>query len=391
MKILYLHHGTVLGGAPLSLLYLVREVERQPNLKVTLACHSSEMQQFFSRNLQSAVQDWTNPCTFFGRYFIGYVPLDTSERRRLFFRELLRVPRSIFQQYRRIRKLRPDIVHINSSVMFTSAVAARLAGAKLVWHVREPVQGEPWKQKLSGWFIQHLAHKIITISEVEAKRLGADRFDKIRVIYNPINMENLRSELFDSAAERQKLGFSATDKLVVTLGGVTPRKGALEQVEAMQYVDDSVKLIMAGPPLLSESTDAYHQKIHQVLKQLPPGKVTFVGLLENIAPLLVAADVLTFTGMTPHFPRPVFEAWLMKKPVVVFDMEGISNQVANGSNGMVVTELSGRALGAALAAVFKDPLAMQKMGEVGRLKAQERCNPLSVAQQVVSVYREIVG
>jgi glycosyltransferase involved in cell wall biosynthesis len=148
---------------------------------------------------------------------------------------------------------------------------------------------------------------------------------------------------------------------------------------------------MAGPPLLSESTDAYHQKIHQVLKQLPPGKVTFVGLLENIAPLLVAADVLTFTGMTPHFPRPVFEAWLMKKPVVVFDMEGISNQVANGSNGMVVTELSGRALGAALAAVFKDPLAIQKMGEVGRLKAQERCNPLSVAQQVVSVYREIVG
>src|SRR5512136_3124628 len=128
MKVLYLHYGTVLGGAPLSLLYLLREMERQPGIEVELACHSETMREFFSRNLKSPIHVWTDPLTFIGRYLIGYVPLDTAQRRNLFFNELRRVPYSLWQQYRGIRRLRPDIVHLNSSVMFTSALAAYWAG-----------------------------------------------------------------------------------------------------------------------------------------------------------------------------------------------------------------------------------------------------------------------
>lgn len=391
MKVLYLHHGTILGGAPLSLLYLVREIERRLDFEIELACHSPAMQEFFARNLKSPVKAWINPLTFFGRYLIGYVPLDSAERRKLFFDELRRVPRSIWQQYCDIRKVKPDLVHLNSSVMFTSALAARLAGATVVWHIREPVQGDKWKQKLSGFVIRHLAHRIIAISEVEANHLGRNVFNNIKVVYNPINFDALRAELYDPAIERKKLGLKPGDRMIVTLGGVSPRKGTLEQIEAMKYTDESIKLVVAGPPLPSNSMVDYHQQLYRALADLPPNKVIFTGILENVAPLLAACDALTFTGMTPHFPRPVFEAWLMKKPVVIFDMEGASNQVTHGMNGIVVRELTGQALGMALVKLFADPVSMKKMGEVGRQKALEHCNPVSVAKQVLSVYQEALG
>jgi len=391
VKVLYLHHGTILGGAPLSLLYLVREIERQPGIEIELACHSPTMQEFFARNLKSPVKVWPDPLTFIGRYLIGYVPLDSAERRKLFFDELRRAPRSIWRQYRGVRKMKPDIVHLNSSVMFTSAFAARLAGVTVVWHIREPVQGDRWKQKLSGFVIRHLAYRIIAISEVEANHLGRDIFNSIKVVYNPINFEALRAELYDPAFERKKLGLKPGDKMIVTLGGVSPRKGTLEQIQAMKYTDKSTKLVVAGPPLPSNSTVEYHQQLYRALSELPPNKVIFTGILENVAPLLAACDVLTFTGMTPHFPRPVFEAWLMRKPVVIFDMEGVSNQVTHGVNGIVVRELTGQALGVALIKLLEDPVSMKKLGEVGRQKAEEHCNPVSVAKQVLSVYREALG
>lgn len=390
MKVLYLHHGTILGGAPLSLLYLVREIERQPNIQAELACHAPAMREFFTRNLKSPVRAWEDPLTFLGKYLIGYIPLDSALRRKMFLQELRQAPRSIWKQYRWIRRLKPDIVHLNSSVMFTSAFAAWLAGVNFVWHDREPVQGESWKRKLSGFLIRSLSRRVIAISEIEALYLGKDPAHKVRVIYNPVNMDALCEELYDAAAERKKLGLSQDDKVIVTLGGVAQRKGALEQIQALKYVDASTKLVMAGPDLPANSTDDYHKKIYAALSELPAGKVIFTGLVESVAPLLAACDVLTFTGMTPHFPRPVFEAWFMRKPVVVFDMEGVSNQVIDGVNGIIVKELSGQALGMALKRLFHDTTAMKRMGASGRQKAEEKCAPAVVAQQVLGVYREVL-
>lgn len=392
MKILYLHHGTILGGAPISLMYLAREIERQSNLELELGSHSQAMRDFFAINLESPVNEWANPITFLGKYLIGYIPLDSKRRVKLFVQSLVRFPLSVWRQYLALRRAKPDLVHLNSAVMFSSALAARLAGIPVVWHVREPVQGEKWKQRLSGFLIRSLAKQIITISEVEANRLiqKKDR-KKINIVYNPLDFDKLRPDLYDTSVERKKLGVDPSCKLVVSLGGATPRKGALEQIQAMQYTDDSTRLLIAGPPLPPESLDEYHQKLYQALSKLPPGKVQFTGILSDVAPLLAACDLLLFTGMTPHFPRPVFEAWMMRKPVVVFDMEGVSNQVAHGVDGIIVKELTGQALGEAIAALLQDAEAMKKFGRAGRQKAEKLCDPVFGARQVLAIYQQIAG
>lgn len=396
MKILFIHHGVILGGAPLSLLYLVRELECRPDLEIEVVCHSLAMRDFFAKNLKSRINLWVDPRTYLGKLLIGWVGWSVLRNVpgafKIFLGDLLGMPISIWRQLWLLRQRKPDFVHLNSATLFSSAIAARLAGIPIVWHIREPLQGTEFQKRIIGRFIRGMATAVITISEEEAIRLGEDHERKVHVVYNPINTDMLRPERYDQVQEKQRLGFDATDKLVLSLGGVNPRKGTLQLVEAMQYVDQQTYLIIAGPPLPRDPRPgSYECQIVDTLKSLPKNKVIFVGNLEDVVPLLAACDILVFAGMKPHFPRPAYEAWQMRKPVMVFEMKGVSDQVEHDVNGIVVKELTGQALGIAIAKLLVDPAAMKKMGETGRQKAEEKCDPVSVAKQVLSVYREVLG
>lgn len=392
MKILFINHGTILAGAPLSLLYLTRELEKRPEVDLEVVCHAPLMRDFFAGKLNSPVNLWVNPHTLLGKILIGWSSLKTRGATRQFIVDLLSFPVSIWRQMRLIQKRKPDLVHLNSATLFSSAIAARLAGIPVIWHIREPLQG---KEQLVSWvgrFIRTKAAAVITISEEEAVRLGQDDEKKVHVVYNPINVETLRPELYDQEQEKQKLGFRVTDKLVLSLGGVNARKGTLELVESMQWTDPETYMLIAGPPLPPQAREGtYEHRIIKALEKLPEGKVTFPGNLENIVPLLAACDLLIFAGMKPHFPRPVYEAWQMHKPVIVFGMKGVSNQVEHGVNGIVVRELTGKALGLAIAELLDDPSARACYGQAGRQKAERMCNPASVALQVLDVYRKVLG
>jgi len=396
MKILFIHHGVILGGAPLSLLFLVRELERRPDLEIEVVCHSPAMRDFFAKNLKSQINLWADPRTYLGKLLIGWVGWsvlrNVSGAFKIFLVDLFGMPVSIWKQFQLLRQRKPDFVHLNSATLFSSAIAARLAGIPIVWHIREPLQGMDFQKRLMGRLIRGMAKAVITISEEEAVRLGEDREGKVHVVYNPINTDMLRPDQYDQIQEKQRLGFEATDRLVLSLGGVNPRKGTLQLVEAMQYVDQQTYLIVAGPPLVPDPMPgSYECQIVDVLKSLTQNKVVFTGNLEDIVPLLAACDILIFAGLKPHFPRPVYEAWQMCKPVLVFEMKGVSNQVEHEENGMVVKELTGKALGIAIAKLLDNPATMKKMGEAGRQKAEKKCNPVSVAKQVLSVYQEVLG
>lgn len=395
MKILFIHHGVILGGAPLSLLYLTRELEKRIDVDLLIATHSPEMQEFFSRNLKSKIISWPVPNTHMMKFFIGWIGwsalFKNSQIWRKFISEFLKFPLSVFKQLSALRKLKVDLVHLNSATLLSSAIAAYMAGLPIVWHIREPLQGTYLQQRIMGSIIRNFAKAVIAISEEEAFRLGTDTKKNVHVIYNPINVDMLKPEKYNQVTEKKKLGLLENDKLVISLGGVNPRKGTFEIIEAMKYVAPNVYLFIAGPPLVSgNQEDLYLQKIKQSMLELPDGKVEFLGNMENIVPLLGACDLLIFAGTKPHFPRPVFEAWQMQKPVIVFDMPGISNQIDHMIDGFIVKDLSGHALGVAMENLLNDWVLLVTMGKNGKRKAEEKCNPVSVANQVLRVYKEIL-
>jgi glycosyltransferase involved in cell wall biosynthesis len=406
----------VLGGAPVSLLNLLQGIQAHMKLDITVFCAHEAMGVFFRRTAGVRTAWLPDPLTILGRVLIwGIAPLEGAKMA-AFIRESLHFPLSVWRQYRIFRKVQPDIVHLNSAVLLTSALAARLARIPVVWHVRETLAGRRWsvRRALVGAVIRRVATRVVAISQSEASALGADRHHKVSVVYNAIDFTAFDPARWKQEQARVLLGIPLQARLILSLGGVSHWKGTAELIEAMACTSPGTLLLLAGPPLslpdasvslrvrcLLAIEDAlvkwqvqpfrlirYADRVRMALRKAPRDRIRFLGIREDVPCLLAAADIVAFAGMAPHFPRPVFEAWAMKKPVVVFRVRGIASHVTDGVDGVVVRDLSGRALGQALACLLADPQRLQVMGATGYAKARNCFDREVNAQRMVRVYEE---
>lgn len=481
--ILFVHHGYgYAGGAPVSLSNLIIGLKQTGRLAMKIVCHDNVVRSFFAECSGVSVDVFENPFTYIGKVLIGLARLESWNSLRIFFSSLFAFPGSILRQFRFFRAEAPDIIHLNSATLFSSAIAARFAHIPVVWHVREICQGGRYCLRLwfAAWLLKTLATKIIAISPAVAYSIGGTISPKVKVVYNPYNMELLNPDLYDQVVEKRCLGYAENTKIILSLGGMSPNKGTVELIEAMSQQDADTVLLFAGPPLESPNfiltkqslkhlrneglpehivntlkplkwkgfdkkekfwqaieeclgkeqavqyqqqiiqyalntlrqsirfalffesllinvklkrrfTWYYPQRVKLALDSLQRDCVRFVGKLKHVAPLLAACDVLVFAGTLPHFPRPVYEAGLMKKPVVVFDMPGVTENVEDGVTGIVVKKFSGKAFGQALHALLNTPDRMIKMGEAGHKKAKSLPDMTEIASSVLSIYEEIAS
>ncbi len=383
INVLFIHHGTILGGAPISLMLQVKHIANRGNIKPKIVCHSKQMQSYFSDTIKVETDNWPDPLPNIGKLAIGMVN-SSPQTFFLLFKSFLQLPFSIILQTLKLFKEEANIVHLNSSVLFTSAIAAWLSRKKIIWHVREA----SISSRAIGKFIRWSSDRTICISPIEQKKLRGVNDPKLKVVYNPIDFTTLDPSIYQQHLEKRKLGIPSSSKMVLSLGGVVPRKGALEIISAMENCRSKPYLVFAGPKP-NNRTDKYNQKIMHTLRKLSKEQIQFTGIVKNVAPLLSACDILVFAGTTPHFPRPVYEAWAMKKPVIVFKMDGISNNVDDGIDGIIVNDISSIQLGEAIDTLLQSPETMKAMGESGYQKAFQRVHAEISSKKVEDVILEI--
>lgn len=411
-KIVFVHHGRVLGGAPVSLSLLINQLRAQAgNAELSVWCVGEKIQHFFEERCGVNTRQIPNPGLLLGRALVWPIFFLETRKAILSAKELCLFPFRIYQQKELLEEIRPDVVHLNSAILFSSAVAARMAGIPVVWHVREILAGLPLKRRPAGWLIRRLATRIIAISPEVAASLGPDHDGKISVIYNPMDTTRLVPNRVDREKVREEIGIPSEAFLVLSLGGTSPWKGTTEILDSARYTDENVHFLFAGPSfpevkrphfvvrcllrledllirfrLQSHPVFRYASRCSEVLRRVPLKCVHHAGFRKDVTPLLEAADVLVFAGMAPHFPRPVFEAWLMEKPVIIFDTPGIVENITVGEDGLVTEQKNGKAL----AATIHQMAAMtyverRKMGRKGKNKVSGK---LSANPDLVSLFSD---
>jgi glycosyltransferase involved in cell wall biosynthesis len=108
-----------------------------------------------------------------------------------------------------------------------------------------------------------------------------------------------------------------------------------------------------------------------------PGRVRFLGALDDVHPVLAAIETLVIPSVTEGIPAVAIEASLSALPVVASDVGGMSEVVLNGATGYLVppgdTDALQHAVGdaltnrSALGAAARDHcMAHFTMGRVGQ-------------------------
>jgi len=401
-RILYIHHGGGLGGAPLSLFYLLKQLNRSQYKPIVLTFKPGPVVDLYQSNsiethvVQGATDFSHTELEWYGGANLWRLPIQLIG----FFKTI-----NLVRQY--IRRFKPDLIHLNSSTLAAAAQAAQLESIPVVWHIREPLNNG-YVGLRRNWLktqINRHATRVIAISDFDAARLTPS--PNIRVIHNFVDFKTFDRTLSPSEA-RRKFNLTPAQNIVTLLGGVAYPKGTLPFVKALPLVRQQLpntKFLIAGPPpTVGDSSrvksllkfmlqaDAYDRRVMAAASDsIATGHIRFLGHRTDIPQVLAATDVLTFPSVVPHFARPILEAGAMAKPVVASRLGGPLELVQENVTGVFVPPNDPPALAEALIALLKDPHRMTQLGEAGYAQALEKFEAVKNAQRTFAVYDEILA
>ena len=321
MKIMYVQHARAMGGSVRSLSILVRDALAAGH-ECFILCANHEIADHYSRLGAKAV------CSFL-------YPMDhnSSHWYRLSFRGVLTGIRafvfSVFSAFFfsiMTMRIRPDIVHLNSATLFYLSPVASLMRIKNIIHIRENV--------VSGYFgVRRFAIRIILnvfcnavvyISEVERDLLKTGS-RKSFVIYNYVHLD------FEKISRRA--GAQAAS-IVLSLGGISKIKGTITLLRAACALGSSWRFRIVGTAdptsqSANSKTDEYTSSVVQYYRANTLfEKLKFIGPIDDVRQEILSAKVLVFWGTVPHFPRPVFEAFLLNCPVIILDSAALTPEIS---------------------------------------------------------------
>jgi len=98
----------------------------------------------------------------------------------------------------------------------------------------------------------------------------------------------------------------------------------------------------------------------------------FVGIREDIAEILAAADVVVLPSLSEGFPFVLLEALAMGCPVVASQVNGVPELIEDHKTGLLVPPRDPQALARAIREVLNYSTPASEMGTAGRAVVQER-------------------
>jgi glycosyltransferase involved in cell wall biosynthesis len=131
----------------------------------------------------------------------------------------------------------------------------------------------------------------------------------------------------DRRAARVALGLT-NEPVVVAIGALATEKRLDVAIETVALLP-GVHLVLAGAGPLEDELRASAER-------LAPGRIHFSGHVDDVVPVLHAADTLLLTSATEGMPGVVIEAGMSGVPTVATDVGAVSEMVVEGETGRVV-------------------------------------------------------
>lgn len=285
--------------------------------------------------------------------------------------------RPILGHLRAVRSLRPDVFHANLRTPYSGqyglAAALLTRGARVVAVEHAPlpftsVAQRRLRRRLLRRVDAHVAVGVDAARRVEGE-LGLAR-GKVRTIHNGVADEQTAS--VPRLAEGPTIG---------SFGRLVPEKGIDDLLRAMTRLQTATAAIVGDGP--------ERESLERLALELGVAdRVRFVGWTDARR-YYGAVDVVAIPSRFESFSIVAVEAMLAERPVVAFDVGGLSEVVVDGETGLLVPAGDEVALASALQRLLDDPGLRASLGREGRAVARARFTPEAMARAYEALYTEI--
>ncbi|MCD1279116.1 glycosyltransferase [Psychrobacter sp. CCUG 69069] len=308
MKILMVHHGKGIGGAPKSMSYLAKGLIERGYLVEILFLQASDATSLFD---EIDCDKYVSKVPIYYFYHMSkWVRLWQVHK---LVSQLVSVTlQTFFVAPYYILKTKPDIVYINTSVIPEWAIVSKFLGKKVVVHIRETLSEGHFgiRSFLISTIINSFADLVISISKYNKSKIKGIGKAKSLVAYNYERLPTINSsykKIYD----------------FIYVGGESEIKG-WKVMEFLIRSNPLANFVLAGE---------YSDNTKRNLLLLP--NVNIIGVVPNVYEYIKQSRFLLSPFAEPHFSRPVIEAYAYGAvPLATFG-GGSKEQVVDGITGFL--------------------------------------------------------
>jgi glycosyltransferase involved in cell wall biosynthesis len=303
-RILFIHHGVGLGGAPRSMAQLANKLKLEGvDVKVLFLKNSD------AKSLLDDVD-----------YHVVGLPLLYFNHSSRWYKwyELHLILFQFFSWFFTVfcvapywfLKIKPNTVYLNSSVLTDWLIVAKIMKIKNILHVRESISNGHLgiRNNLIRVILNKCADKIIFLSQHNRNRLGKLK-DNVSIIHNYVNEPSppnkIESKVYD----------------IIYVGGEREIKG-FSLVKRLLKDNSDLSFCMLG---------YYSLEFEEEFSNHP--NIVIKGAVKNSLEYIRKSKFLLFPATTPHFPRPVIEALSCGTIPIMSDLEGAQEIITDGKDG----------------------------------------------------------
>lgn len=370
--------GDVVGGSHLSVLGLVRNLDRSRYTPVIVPQYpdGAIAALFRPTGLLADVRpQWTRL-----RYDSSVGPW-----------KMLQLLKDIPTQVRFLQAGGFDIVHSNDGrTHATWGPAARLSGAKLLWHQR----GDPGAIGLR-LAAPLLANRVVSVSRFASPRPGLwSAARRCTVVHSPFATDMNEDRIAARAALVAELGCDPDTAFIGFFGAFIRRKRPFLFIDAIaeltgRHLSRPVMGLMFGEAYDGGRTET--ALLGHARKRKVADIVKLMGFRTPGPRWLAACDMLMVPAFGEPFGRTLIEAMLVGTPVIATASGGNVEALKNGDIGLLVPPENPVALANAAVVLIDWPMAAATIAAKAAEDAASRFGETLHADQIMAVYEEMLG
>lgn len=367
-NILYLHNESIMGGAEISLLNLVKRLNKELFIPHFVCSKEGpfidELRKIkiFPDFVQFPSIRWPNP---------------------------LQICSTIRSLIDIIKKKQINLIHSNQprSNLF-GAIAAKIKTVPIVWHERCLERGRFDSDNIFSF----LPDRIICNSGAVKNRFtkGAKTATKIRTIINGVDLREFNPELNGSII-RKEFNIDEDEPIIGTIGRIDPEKGYECFLESARIILQDFKnvrfLVVGGANNPSLEGSLYEMSVEKGIDK----KTIFTGFRRDIPQLLASMDVVVLPSEIDACSRVLFESMAMRKPLVAANAGGTPEIVQDGITGLLVKPGDSSGMAKCIKKLLDDKYLAEQYGNAGRKRVETMFTIERNIRETENVYLELLN
>jgi glycosyltransferase involved in cell wall biosynthesis len=291
-----------------------------------------------------------------------------------------------------IRSNGVQIVHTNDGqIHATWALAARLAGAKLIWHHRADPDA-----KGVNYLAPILANHIVTVSRFSRPRRPIiPVINKLSVVHSPFEHPvHIPQKQAAGEAILRELGCPAETRLIGYFGGLIDRKRPILFVDVIQKFIARYPEIPVAGLLFGENVPGGPDLDAAVRERAEflgiADRIYAMGFRQPIDPYMAGVDIMLVPAVNEPFGRTLIESMLLGTPVIATNHGGNPEAIDDGVNGFLVEPENAEAFVQPMYALLTNKNLMRDISTVARASGLKDYGVPVHVERLTGIYQSLI-